>query len=240
MERNLIKLDEITFAQGGVISDAISCYVREYGPEMLPKSLDDILKQFSTGQSVVLAEQSGNVMFHATGYENLNERQFSKLGVQVVEFGSWIAMIRGQRIGVYGAVELLNHSKKVFGESTIFIATHKRINALNISLHDLGFKEVLYKDYPYLAYLTCTCENCSETFGFDHCPYRAKKVKNSPDKTGKIDCTLVISDIGLATEFEKLCRKLHKEMGEKPLSSGEQISTERMLIAKEFFDRLNI
>lgn len=239
MERNFIKLDTITPVQSGVISCAISSYIQKCGPEMLPKTAEDILRQFSTGQSIVLAERDGNVMFHATGYENLSERQLSRLGIQVVEFGSWIAMVRGQRIGVQGAVELLNHSKKIFGNNTIFLATHKRMNALNISLHDLRFQEVLYKDYPYLAYLTCTCENCSESFGFDYCPYRAKKVKNDPDQTGKIDCTLVVSDVGLVTQFEERCRKLHQAIGAKPLEPGEIITTERMLSAKDFFERID-
>jgi hypothetical protein len=237
MERNFIKLDKLTFAQAEVISGAIFNYTQEYGPEMLPKPPEAILDQFNTGQSVVLAQED-NIMFHATGYENLNERQHKKLGIQVVEFGSWIAMVRGQRIGVHGAVELLNHSREVFEEDVIFLATHKRINALNISLHDLKFEEVLYEDYPYLAYLTCTCENCSETFGFDYCPYRAKRVNNNPDEKGKIDCTLVISSTALADKFEERCRELHMQMGGVPLEPGEKITTERMVRAKELFEAL--
>ena len=239
MERlNVLQTGQLTPEQAGVISGAINSYIAKVGPEMLPKTPDQIMKQAQTGQSVVLVDGKNNVMFHATGYENLNARHLDVLGFQVVEFGSWVAMVRGQRIGVTGAIELLNHSNEIFGDNAIFLATHKRINALNISLHDLKFDQVLYEDFPYLAYLTCTCENCSESFGFTTCPFRFKELNSRPDENGKIDCTLVISSVEKAREFERRCREASQKLGIEPLQPGERITTQRMQIAKTLFDRI--
>jgi len=239
MERlRVLQTDELISEQADVISGAINSYIAEVGPEMLPKTPEQIMKQAQTGQSVVLVDGNDNVMFHATGYENLSSRQLSVLGFQVVEFGSWVATIRGQKIGVTGAIELLNRSNEIFGENAIFLATHKRINALNISLHDLHFDQVLYEDFPYLTYLTCTCENCSESFGFHSCPFRFKEVNSTPDRKGKIDCTLVISSVENATGFESGCRKASEKLGIDVLKPGERITTERMQIAKSFFDKI--
>lgn len=233
----MLQQDELTFAQARVISDGIKGYIATVGPEMLPKEPSDIMSQYKTGQSLVL-ERDGKIVFHATGYENLSSEQVLGLGFQVVELGSWIAMLRGQGVGKFGAVELLKRNQEIFGENVIFLATHKRMNALNISKHDLQFKEVLYEDYPYLAYLTCTCDNCSETHGFQTCPFRSKQLENIPDENGKIDCTLVISSVEKANEFEKGCREESEKLGLPVLEPGEKITTERMKIAKELFDKM--
>lgn len=227
----------LTFEQAEVISSGIREYITEVGPEMLPKKPEDIMTQYGTGQSLVL-EHNGKIVFHATGYENLNNEQVSGLGFQVVELGSWIAMLRGQGVGKFGAVELLKRNKEVFGDDVIFLATHKRMNALNISKNDLKFHEVLYEDFPYLAYLTCTCDNCSESYGFQSCPFRSKQIGNIPDKKGKIDCTLVISSVEKANEFEKRCREESGKLGLPVLEPGEKITPDRMKIAKELFDRM--
>jgi hypothetical protein len=227
----------LTFEQAEVISNGIKEYIAEVGPEMLPKGPEDIMAQYRTGQTLVL-EHDGKIVFHATGYENLNNEQVSNLGFQVVELGSWIAMLRGQGVGKVGAVELLERNKEVFGDDVIFLATHKRMNALNISKNDLKFHEVLYEDFPYLAYLTCTCDNCSETYGFPQCPFRSKQIGNIPDEKGKIDCTLVISSVEKANEFEKRCREESGKLGLPVLEPGGKITSERMKIAKELFDKM--
>ncbi len=233
----VLQQEYLTFEQAEVISNGIKRYIAEVGPEMLPKEPEDIVAQYKTGQSLVL-EHNGEIVFHATGYENLNNEQVSNLGFQVVELGSWIAMLRGQGVGKVGAVELLRRNQKVFGDDVIFLATHKRMNALNISKNDLEFHEVLYEDFPYLAYLTCTCDNCSESYGFQSCPFRSKQIGNIPDEKGKIDCTLVISSIENAKAFESRCREESQRLGLPVLDAGGIISTERMKIAKDFFDRI--
>lgn len=233
----VLQQDELTFDQAIVISDGINEYIAAVGPEMLPKEPEDIMLQYLTGQSLVL-EHDGEIVFHATGYENLSSEQVIGLGFQVVELGSWIALLRGQGVGKFGAVKLLERNQKIFGKEVIFLATHKRMNALNISKHDLHFKEVLYEDYPYLAYLTCTCDNCSETYGFQSCPFRSRQLENIPDEKGKIDCTLVISSVEKANEFEKKCREESEKLGLPVLEPGEKITTERMKIAKELFGKM--
>lgn len=233
----VLRQNELTFAQAEVISSGIKRYIAEVGPEMLPKEPEDIMAQYRTGQSLVL-EHNGEVVFHATGYENLSNEQVSNIGYQVVELGSWIAMLRGQGVGKVGAVELLKRNQEVFGEDVIFLATHKRMNALNISKHDLKFDEVLYEDFPYLVYLTCTCDNCSEAYGFPQCPFRSKQIGNIPDSKGKIDCTLVISSTEKAKEFERRCREESQRLGLPVLEVGGIITAERMKIAKDFFDRI--
>ncbi len=240
MERILLKVLQPNQAE--IISQGINDYIRVNGPEMLPKTPEQIMDQFNTRQSIVLAE-SGNVLFHATNYECLSELQRSRLdGIQVVEMGSWIAMVRGQRIGVAGAIELHKLGAQIWGEDTLFLATHKRMNALNISLNDLKFENVHYKDFPYLAYLTCTCENCSETYtdshGYVSCPFRRSIEDVVEKEMGKIDCTLVISSLELAIKFEERCRELQMNMSGIALEPGEEITTERMLMAKELFDRI--
>lgn len=233
----VLKQEYLTFEQAEVISSGIREYITEVGPEMLPKKPEDIMTQYGTGQSLVL-EHNGKIVFHATGYENLSNEQVSNLGFQVVELGSWIAMLRGQGVGKVGAVELLKRNREVFGDDVIFLATHKRMNALNISKNDLKFHEVLYEDFPYLAYLTCTCDNCSESYGFQSCPFRSKQIENIPDEKGKIDCTLVISSVEKANEFEKRCREESGKLGLPVLEPGEKVTPDRMKIAKELFDRM--
>jgi hypothetical protein len=235
----VLQQHELTMAQAESISAGINSYIATAGPEMLPKTGQEIMVQYQTGQSLVL-EHEGNVVFHATGYENLSKEQVFALGYQVVELGSWIAMLRGQGVGTFGAVKLLERNREMFGENAIFLATHKRMNALNISKHELGFEEVLYEYFPYLAYLTCTCDNCSESFGFSSCPFRSKQIGNIPDAKGKIDCTLVISDIKKARDFENRCREESKRLGITVLEQGEVITTERMKIAKDLFDKIGI
>jgi hypothetical protein len=232
---------ELTFAQAEIISGGINNYIAEVGLEMLPKTAEQIIQQYCTGQSVVLI-RGDEVVFHSTGYEVLDEKQLSKVRIQVVELGSWIAILRGQGIGKMGAVRLLEQNREIFGQNAIFLATHKRMNALNISEHDLKFHKVLYKDFPYLTFLTCTCENCSENFTSEHgimsCPFRATFTEVYPDVTGKIDCTLVISDIELAQEFERRCREESQRLGLPILEQGETITTERMKTARDLFDRM--
>jgi hypothetical protein len=55
---------------------------------------------------------------------------------------------------------------------------------------------------------------------------------------GKIDCTLVVSNSKLARIFEDRCKELHRNMGGVVLEPGEEITTERMSVAKEFFEKL--
>lgn len=243
MERQIItnisQIDKSPQQLAKQVSEMIGEYNSQHPFEMLPKSPEVIIEQLNRGLSIMMIEQDGildpEILFHGSLYPNFENGEEKALGCQVIECGSWIVNPnhRGRGLGTEGVGKLIDLGRK-FWNPTIFLATHKRMAALKVS-KNVGLTTVDYKDFPYLAYLTCTCTNCSESYGFEICVFRRKTPEISiVGEGGKIDCSLVISDIVRAEQFEERCRNLHFQI-EEPLKPGE-ITIDTMNRARRFFE----
>lgn len=246
MERRIITNMEhtVSFGPDGLsvmtrqVSDMIASYNKANSYEMLPKSAEVILRQFENNLSVMVTTIEGNpapkVLYHGSLYPNFENGEEKLLGCQVAECGSWIVHpdFRGLGVGTLGTKALLDLGRSTW-DSVLFLATHKRVSAMRVS-EKLGLSSVDYRNFPYLSYLTCTCRNCSESFGFESCSFRKVTSSINVGENGKVDCTLVVSDPELAIKFENNCRRAHSEIGE-PLRVGE-ISVESMSMARRFFE----
>ena len=221
------------------VSMMIAAYNSDHPFEMLPKDVDIVISQLTNGLSVMITTLEGNptpkVLFHGSLYPNFENGKEVRLGTQVIELGSWIVHpdYRGKGLGTEGVKRLLEIGRNRW-DPVLFLSTHKREVALKVS-KSLGLDAADYKDFPYLTYLTCTCTNCSESFGYESCVFRRKtSAIEVIGDGGKIDCSLVISDLNLAQDFETRCRELHSQIN-NPLLPGE-ISVNSMVRGKEFFE----
>lgn len=216
------------------VSDMISEYNAEHPFEMLAKSPDVVLHQLDSGLSVLLVSPDDEkLLFHGSLYPNFENGEDKVLGMQVIEVGSWMVPeeSRGHHFGTHGVEALLDLGRKNWVDP-LFISTHKRVAALKVSEHN-NLQLVDYEDVPYLSYLTCTCTNCSEREGFNHCQFRRSTNGIVIYEEGKIDCSLVVSDITRALLFEENCRQIHSEFSE-PILPGK-ITVGSMVSARSLF-----
>jgi hypothetical protein len=236
------------------ISAQVSGQIAEYNSghpgEMLPKTPESIADQFLSGRSFVIltSEQDPSVLFHATIYQNFNDREQQALGFQVVELGSVITNqeFRSMGLGSRGCRKVVEHVHEL-NHNTVCLSTVKQELTARV-LSQAGMYPASFWEHPYLSYLTCTCTDCSESFGFSSCPFRRSVSQSSPellqlltDKSQplqKIPCSLFISDPDLASGFEAHCRELDKAVTGSYLSPGN-ISIYSMRQAADFFAKVN-
>jgi hypothetical protein len=248
IERQIItNIDELN-GNANDLANQTSGMIAEYNSghphEMLSKPPEIVVKQFEKGLSVMMItpinETREEVVFHGSLYPSFEDGEEKILGCQVVECGSWIVnpKYRGHGLGTEGVGKLMDLGREIWSP-VLFLATHKRMAALKVS-RNLNLVDVQYHDFPYLSYLTCTCVNCSEAHGFTACGFRRKTQEMEIiGEDGKIGCTLVVSDLNLANNFEQRCRELHSKMGVDYVEPGV-ISIDTMNRARSFFDGLKL
>ena len=230
------------------VSAQIAVYNADHPYEMLPKTPDTIRRQFLDGNSVIIAEEDSTVLYHGTYYPNFENGEDQILDYQVVELGTAIAhpdFRNGYGLGVEGSTLRLEKAHSVW-RHVIALSTNKQVLTTHV-LHRAGMQAASFWDYPYLAYLTCTCENSSEACGFESCIFRrspeesSRRALNLISKSplGKMPCTLILSDLGAAGEFEQTCRDIDFKLGNKPLQPGK-ISRESMQQSASLFSRVKI
>ena len=232
------------------ISAAISNYNRTHLSEMLDKSPEQLLKQFIAGLSVLLVHQNGGepqAIFHATAYSALSPVQSNKLNFQVYEAGSVITMPEFQNLGIgKRGSDLLAYVIWEKNENPIWLATNKQAKAFLAMTHGAGMEGADFHQLPYLTGLTCTCKNCSELFGFS-CQYRRPSALAAPEmfdsitvteNNGHMPCTLIVSDLQKALDFETICRQKSVRLGITPAPPG-QINIDIMTQVSRFFNKLN-
>ncbi len=230
------------------ISRQIAAYNSDHPYEMLPKTPDIITRQFLDGNSIIIAEPDSTVLYHGTYYPNFENDEDQILRFQVVELGTAIAhpeFRNGYGLGVEGSVLRLKKARQTW-RHVIALSTNKQVLTTHV-LHRAGMQAASFWDYPYLSYLTCTCENSSEACGFESCIFRRSPQESSRrsldliyrSPLGKMPCTLVLSDLRAAREFENICREVDSKLGNKPLETGK-ISRESMQHSAQFFSRVKI
>jgi hypothetical protein len=241
--------DRILAGIGMQVSSQIAQYNSGHPGEMLPKTPESIVDQFVSGRSFVILTSSENpsVLFHATIYQNFDEREQEALGFQVVELGSVITNpdFRGMGLGSRGCRKVVEHVREL-NHNTICLSTVKQELTARV-LSQAGMYPASFWEHPYLSCLTCTCTDCSESYGFTSCPFRRSISQSSPellqiltDKSQpleKIPCSLFISDPGLAAGFESRCRDLNQRLSGVSLPSGG-ISLASMTQAADFFAKV--
>jgi len=247
----LIKLgwgDVQLLSFGEQVSGMISNVNQSDPGRMLEKSPDTIIDQFLSGNSALIVSTDGQVLYHGTIYPNFENGEQELLGYQVGELGTAITrnIFRGRHLGSRGGNIRKELAYKKWGP-TILISTNKKSTA-SWALEHSGIIANDYYQFPYLSYLTCTCENCSERFGHESCQYRRSSADSTPENLIQIydrsqgvkqmACTLVMNSPADAQIFEDNCRELHTRLGGVPLESGV-ITVNSMTRAEEFFDTIS-
>jgi len=232
------------------VSDMVRVYVTGHNGEMLLKDSGQIKRQFLSGDSVMLVDHRGHgisVIGHGTNYINFESGEDKLLGMQVTEIGTVIVdeKYRGRGFGKLGVKHLAEMALNGYG-NVLRLATVKQAVTARV-FKDAGIIPVSFYTYPYLSYLTCTCENSSERCGFASCGHRRPAESSgeehfaealSPLKhLGKIPCTLVLSDLELAERFEATCADLHQNFGGTPLVPG-RINPDTFRDAEYFFSKV--
>jgi hypothetical protein len=216
------------------------------GHEMLPKTPEEIIAQFRARRSQIILTPEGKVIYHGTIYENFSPEIADYFGFQVVEFGTVITHpgFRGHGLGKLGVQKGLD-CVAMENHNPISLSTIKRPDMASVFLR-VGKRVIPFMDYPYLSYLTCTCENCSESHGFASCPFRRPHDQSTTEilrteinqkPLNPLACTLMISDPNLASRFEARCRELDEDIQGSYLSPGE-ITVTSMTHAKDFFAKV--
>lgn len=255
--------ESIAFAMSRQVAEMINSHNRKNPNEMLPKTPNQIMEQFRTGNSVFmvtydygngnLSEGEPTVLYHGTTFPNFENGEENILGMQIVEFGSAIAHpeFRGYGLGTLGADRRSYIAQEKWGPNVLCLSTNKQMITFLALKKGSGMVPASFWDLPYISYLTCTCENSSERCGYESCEYRRQPEDSTAEKLltisegnsmfSKIPCTLVISDTQMARRFEEKCQQLHFEMGPSfgdPLTPGT-ISPDTMNRASKFFGRIS-
>jgi len=244
LERN----DNRILEAAETVSSMIAAYNFGHPHEMLPKSPDVIASQFIDGNSIMLVNETEDgrlsVICHGAMYPNFDRGEDKILGMQIVEMGSVIVhpAYRGQGIGSVGTKMLFDLAFKNW-DKVLCLAKVKQVVTARV-FDKAAISPVSFWEFPYLSYLTCTCEGSSERCGFDSCCYRRtpeessqshfEKILNRDNPIGYMPCTLVVSDKDLAYRFEEVCGNMHNNLLNTSLARGV-ISGDSMRTADEFF-----
>ena len=196
------------------VSEMIDDFNQTHPNEMLPKTPEVIRTQLLAGESVlVVSPDKTRVLYHGSLYPLLKNEDVRKLGFQVLEFGSWIVPedCRGRGLGTQGCRLLKQLAAQKWGRF-IGLATNKRVIAAMAGIGGGGMTAVNFSDFPHLTKLTCVCSSMQSGM----CLYQRGSqdeivISASSDKdllhNGRMSCTLLVTDIAEAKEFERTCNK---------------------------------
>ena len=194
------------------VSKMINQFNQIHPNEMLPKTPVVIRDQFLAGESVLMISLSDEVLYHGSLYPLLSNEEAQRLGMQVIEFGSWIVPeeYRGMGLGTEGC-ELLKDLAARNWRKYVGLATNKRMIAAMAGIGGGGMSAVNFADFPALSRLTCVCASLHD----GKCSYRRKFQERIifEDEgadllhNGGMACTLLVTDVDDAREFERICEE---------------------------------
>lgn len=209
------------------VSNEVSNYNQGHPKEMLPKTPQDIMDQFMTGSSVILAvEVNGHweLVHHCTSYDLLTANQATNLGMQVVELGTAITAEKYRTpqwrgIGSEAMQQLITKLGNKYGENWVGIATIKQFVTGNMFRHVNG-QAVSWGSHPYLAYLTDSCAGLSPTETGSACIYRRQPEESgdialqsvTKSRGSNMACTLITIHADRAHMFENMARSRHWQL----------------------------
>lgn len=192
------------------VSETIEQDREEHPGVMLPQNPEELLAQFRAGRSSVIMDR-GNPEFKLIAHGTIWSL-CEVGGISLQEIGSVIVLpeYRGRKISELIVRSLLERC----GPDTLLIATTKDIRMVR-ALRRHGLMPVYYEQYPAVCQATCVCNSLRE----GRCGFRRLPQQNSEEVLKRVfasgervldtitECTLFISDLELAEEFERKVRE---------------------------------
>lgn len=228
--------------------------------QMYVRALDEIIGLMRNGDAVLIAEPDLTVAYFGGMSPQLEPKEVQLLGKQIVELGNSITHPKYRRMGlaIQGTTARIEKGLQKYGEHTLMycttesprvIRTFEQVNSSSNSRWHL--EAVPFNRFPYLAGKTCIYAECGEDTSHVCANVRRKAEHSTRNHLSSITsqreshmpCTLVVSDLAKALEYQNKCMQIHEQLLPEfsiVQPSYTDLTTEDILGVSAFYQKLRL